>query len=393
MSTRRDSRVEKLQRLRGERMSRANGGYFGTQATAGGNVRSRPRHRNTGRTLLSLLLFVAIIGGILYLAGQFLLSYRPSAGGAQASRAVTIVVRQNENVADIATELQNDGLIANATIFHWYLRLFATNILIQAGPHTLHTGWTMEQVARALATAPVAAPTAQVTIYPGQRAEEIAAALDSAGVASYADVMHEVLQGSFNYPFLADRPAGASLEGYLLPETYTFLKHGGAHYAIGRILRTFGQEVSPATIAAGKALYGSFYKAVIMASIVQREAGTQHDMYLIASVYTNRLFHDPTLSFTHLDADPTVQYAVNHAPNWWAPITQGAINRSQNNPFNTYYHVGLPPAPISEPSLHSIEAAVHPSRTSFYYFHHVNGSHHMSTFCPVDKPNCATPPQ
>lgn len=393
----RDSRVEKLQRLRGERTSRPSGSYYGTRSTPYGNVQSRPRRRHsTGRTLLSLLLFVAIIAGGLYAGTRYILSYRPSAGGGSASgpaeRSVVVNVQQGESVDEIAAELQNDGLIFNASIFHWYLRLFDSNVTILAGPHTLHTGMTMDQVAKALATHPPVAPTATVIIYPGWRAEEVAAALAQAGVASYKDVMHEVLQGSFNYPFLADRPAGASLEGYLLPETYIFLKHHGAHYAVGRILRTFGQEVSPSTIAAGKALYGSFYKAVTLASIVERESGTDHDKFLIASVYTNRLFHDPTLSFRLLGADPTLQYAVEHAPPWWTAPT--AADKQVNSPYNTYKYPGLPPGPIAEPSLHSIEAAVHPAKTAYYYFWHRNGSHNMSIFCTAQQgPQCAGTPQ
>lgn len=376
----RDPRVEKLQRLRYERTTRAGGGYYGTRATAGGNVLGGPRKRDTGRTLLSLLLFIVIIAAILFGAAQYLVHGTQPFASAR-NRTVTLVVAPGESVAHLAARLQDNGLIFNATVFHWYLRLTGVGATIQAGPHTLHTGMSMDDIVRALSTTPLAAPTTTVRILPGWRAEQVAQALDSQGVAGYSDVMSEILHGTFTYPFLADRPAGAGVEGYLLPDDYIFRLHESAHDTVARILRNFGAQISAATQAQGKKLYGSLYKAVVMASIVEREAGTDHDRYLIASVYANRLFHDTTGAFMYLNADPTIQYAVNHAPDWWAPIVDTTIS----SPFNTYHNRGLPPAPIAEPGVASIEAAVNPPTTDYYYFWHRDGSHGMSIFCTAQE--------
>ncbi len=384
----RDRRVEKLQRLRYERSTRAAGGYYGTYATVAGNVRG-PRRRDAGRTLLALLVFVVVLGGGLYLASQYIAHGLRTQAAPQGTRDVTVVVAPGESASQLADVLQSDGLILNATLYRWYLRLSGTGNNILAGPHLLHTGMTMDEVVHALSTAPPAAPTAVVEIRPGWRAEQVAAALAAAHVASYADLMNEITRGSFTYPFLSDRPAGAGVEGYLLPDTYVFRLHGGAHYAIARILRNFGQTVSAATIAQGRRNDGSFYNAVVLASLVEREAGTYHDRYLVASVFANRL-HDTSGAFRFLDSDPTIQYAVNHAPDWWAPIDNTHIDSR----FNTYLHPGLPPAPIAEPSLMSIEAAANPPSTSYLYFHHINGSHGMSIFCTAQQgANCAGTPQ
>jgi UPF0755 protein len=272
------------------------------------------------------------------------------------------------------------------------MRIAGIGGTIQAGDHKLNTGMTMDQVVQALSTAPPPAPTASVTILPGWRAEQVAAALAQAHVASYAGVMNEVTRGSFSYPFLADRPAGAGLEGFLMPDTYSFRVNGGAHYAVGVMLRNFGAKVSAATQAQGKKVYGSFYKAVIMASIVEREAGTPHDRYLIASVYLNRL-RDTSGLFKFLGADPTIQYAVDHGPDWWKPLTPADLN--VNSPYNTRNkRIGLPPGPIAEPSPDSISAAVNPPATAYFYFHHVNGSHGKSIFCTQQQGSqCAGTPQ
>src|SRR5438067_9848148 len=117
----RDRRVEKLERLRAERWMRAAGTYHGTRATVHGNVPAGPRPRNVGRTLLSLVLFVALMAGGVYAAGQYALhGIRPSVAAAQ-SRTVTIGVVPGESVARLAAQLQDNGLIFNATIFHWYI--------------------------------------------------------------------------------------------------------------------------------------------------------------------------------------------------------------------------------------------------------------------------------
>jgi UPF0755 protein len=384
----RDPRVDKFQRLRNERFTRASGTHYGTRATAQGNVQSGPRHRNAGRTLLSLIVFVALVIVGLYAGVQYIVhGIRPAA--AAQKRIVVFYVAPGESVAHLAARLENQGLIFNATIFHWYTRLDGIGGIIQSGPHTLSTDMNMDQVVQALSKVPAAAPTADVTIGPGWRAEQVAQALAGSHVASYQDTMNEIQRGNFSYAFLADRPAGAGVEGYLLPDTYTFRLFGGAHYALNRILRNYDLQVSRAVQEQGKQVYGSFYKAMTMASIVEREAGTEHDKALIASVYLNRL-RDTSGAFAFLNADATLQYALGQPPNWWAPLT----NTQLKSLYNTYTHRGLPPAPIAEPSAATIEATVSPAITRYFFYWHRNGSHGKSIFCTADQgATCAGTPQ
>ena len=385
----RDSRVEKLQRLRNERNTRAAGGYYNTRATAYGNVQARPRNRNVGRTLLSLLLFVAIVAGGLYAFSQYAFHGLKPIASASRPHTITFVVTPGESGSDIADRLQADGVVFSSFAFHWYLRLSGNGNAILAGPHTLNTNMTMDQVAQALSTAPPAVPTTTVRILPGWRAEQVAQALADHGVATYAALMTEIKQGTFNYPFLAGRPVGASLEGYLLPDDYIFRLHGGAHYAIGRILRNFDQQVSAATQAQGKKLYGSFYNAVIVASLVARESGAPKDDGLVASVLSNRL-RDNSGAFTHLGIDAALQYAQGKAPNWWP----AQVDTHIDSPYNTYLRRGLPPTPISNPSVGTILATVHPPSTTYFYYWHKPGSHGLSIFCTMQQGSqCAGTPQ
>ncbi len=390
----RDPRVDKLQRLRTERVTRASGGYYGTRATAYGNVRSGPRQRDTGRTLLSLVLFVVIMAVAIYLASQYIThGYRTPVASNQQQETVTVTIPQGESASQLATLLQDKGIVGNSTVFYAYIR-YLSGTSWTAGPHTLRTGMSFDEIARAIA-APVVTDQVTVTIYPGWRAEQVAQALADAHVATYADVMNEVQKGKSSFPtyaFLSNQPVGATLEGYLLPDTYNFVPNQGAHSALSTVLNNFAAKVSPQVQEQGKKTYGSFFKAIKMASIVQREAGTNADVGLIASVYLNRL-NDHSNQFPTLGADPTVQYALGHKGDWWPNVDHLNL-KSVNSPFSTYQNPGLPPLPISEPTVATIEATVNPPATRYFWFWHQPGSHGKSIFCTAQQGSqCAGTPQ
>ena len=109
----------------------------------------------------------------------------------------------------------------------------------------------------------------------------------------------------------------------------------------------------------------SLQEAVILASIVEREAVVTDEMPLIASVFLNRL-----VSNISLDADPTVQYAVgfNESQNTWWTNPISAADLQYNSPYNTYLYPGLPPGPICNPSTNALRAVAFPAQTPYYYF-------------------------
>ena len=391
----RDPRVDKLQRLRTERVTRASGGYCGTRATAYGNVRSGPRQRDMGRTLLSLVLFVVVIAVAIYLASQYIThGYRTPVASSQQQQTVTVTIPSGESVSQLSTQLQDKGIVGSSKLFYIYERYFSGTSWT-AGTHRLRTGMSFDEVAQAIA-APAVTDQVTVTILPGWRSEQVAQALADAHVATYADVMSEVKKGRSSFPtytFLNDQPVGATLEGYLLPDTYNFVPNQGAHSAISTMLNNFSLKVSPQVQAQGKKVYGSFFNAIKMASIVQREAGTDADRGLIASVYLNRLNDHSDQLFIKLGADPTVQYALGHKGDWWPNIDKMDLN-SVVSRFSTYQHPGLPPLPISEATAATIEATVNPPTTQYFYFWHQPGSYGKSIFCTTQQgAKCAGTPQ
>jgi UPF0755 protein len=228
----------------------------------------------------------------------------------------------------------------------------------------------------------------QIHFLPGKRAEEIAQLLQQNGVVSAAAFMHEVQYGKFNYWFLQSRPPGASVEGFLFPGApLTVVKHDSAHRIVNLMLEEFNHAFTPAMHAAAAREHRSVFQIVTMASIVQRESVRAQDLPYIASVYWNRLGNVAQVA-QHLDADPTVQYAMGYRPSehtWWEKYPS-RIDTGINSPYNTYLHPGLPPGPISNPDLPSLLAALHPAQSNFLYFQVLSkdgGKTYHTYYCPT----------
>jgi YceG-like family len=201
-----------------------------------------------------------------------------------------------------------------------------------------------------------------LAIRAGWRLEQIAAAVDDAPVGfSGADFMRTVAAGSSapDQAFLLSRPAGKSLEGFMYPGTYSLDNTTTAVQFRDMMLGAFGGAIN-AQVQADAATQGlTFWQAVNLASIIQRESGTASEQKLIASVFHNRLAANKGLAAT-----VTLQYGLGQAGNWWPRITSFA----SQSLYNTNTHTGLPPSPIDSPSLSAILAAVYPAQTNYLYF-------------------------
>lgn len=170
-------------------------------------------------------------------------------------------------------------------------------------------------------------------------------------------------------PAAYDAPAGtASLEGFLFPATYDMLEGAPATKLVEEQLVAFKENFGPATTAAARALHITPYQLLIVASMVEREALIPGDRAKIAAVIYNRLADGMPLG-----VDATIYYAVEQATG--TPTYTGELTEAQlhiDSPYNTRTHLGLPPTPISNPGLASIEAAAHPAHVSYLYY--VNGA-------------------
>lgn len=302
--------------------------------------------------LVMILLILAVVGA----AGGLYWSLTRSQG--TSSRPVTFQVASGDTVASIATRLHHEGLIGNTLLFHLDARLQGLGGNLKAGTYTLRPKMSIQGMVAALQH--YTSPTIQITIREGLRKEQIAAILQRHGISG-KQFLQAVAHPTFRYPVMRDRPKGVGLEGYLYPNTYDVAPHSTGKLFAEVMVRTLSQDFTPAmrqrAVRGGLGIYG----VLKLASIVEREARMPSERPIIASVYANRLKIGMILN-----ADPTVQYAAGHPGNWWPQLTSG--QEDAGSPYNTYTHSGLPPTPICNPGLSSIQAALSPATTNYLYF-------------------------
>lgn len=275
-----------------------------------------------------------------------------------AGQAVNFEVRPGESAAQVAARLEADGLVRDADAFRVYLIYSGLDLTLQSGRHEIGPAMSTIEIAQAMQDA---TPTDGVlVVLPGWRMEEIAAALPTSGLAAAPD---DFLRAVANPPrVLRWLPAGASAEGVLFPGTYSLPRGIPAEAIVETMMKNFSLYLSP-ELEQGFAAQGlSVYEAVIVASIVQREAVLDEEKPQIASVYLNRIQIG-----MRLEADPTVQYAIGRPDLWWkSPLMLSDLQVP--SPYNTYMNAGLPPAPIANPSLTALQAVAFPAETTYYFF-------------------------
>ncbi len=151
---------------------------------------------------------------------------------------------------------------------------------------------------------------------------------------------------------------GPSVEGYLFPDTYRFVRGMSAEEMLTRMVQRTRAKLTPEMVAQAQARGLTVHQLLTLASIVEREAVDAGERRLIAAVFWNRLRRDMPLQ-----SDPTVQYAVSKERR---ALTRGDL--ATEDPYNTYVHRGLPPGPIASPGLAAIEATLDPAPVNYLYF-------------------------
>jgi len=276
---------------------------------------------------------------------------------------VVFVIQPGETAVGVASRLEEEGLVSDGELFRRYLQYHGLDADIEAGEFTLRQTMTIPEIARALQQGLM--PEQVVTIQEGLRLEQVAAL-----VAEQTDIPQSEFAAlattgwrelGFDFSFLADIPADATLEGFLFPDTYRLSEEATAVDLLTRMLETFDAR-APSEVRAAAANRGlDGYELIILASIVEREALLDDERPIIAGVYHNRLD-----SGWFLNACPTVQYALGVRGDWWPSFTLEATDT--DSPYNTYRNLGLPPGPICSPGQASIRAAAYPSDTEYFFF-------------------------
>ncbi len=284
-----------------------------------------------------------------------------------SAETVKIKVAAGASGEGIARQMERAGVISDAGLFTTISGLMGLQSKLAAGEYEFSRGVPVVEAIRRLRTG-VTVPAVTVTIPEGKRLEEVAAIFERLGMFTAADFIAAAQAADYTQPFLQQRPAGATLDGYLFPDTYFFEKKATARDVVQRLLTTFDERFTEELRAAAKAQGLELHQAVTIAAIVEREAQVAEERPIIAAVYLNRIKVGMPLQ-----ADPTVQYALSADPKsvesygWWKrDLTLDDLKAP--SPYNTYQNAGLPPGPIASPGLAALRAVAHPAAVKHLYF-------------------------
>lgn len=300
------------------------------------------------------LILIAMLGAGGWFAWAILTPVEP------ASQTI-VMLRPGLSTRRIAAELQNAGVIQSKEAFilwHYYHR----GRSLKAGEYLFDKSANIIDIQKRLRRGDVYFHT--VVVPEGFTMFDIGRAIEAAGLGP-ADDFLKVAQS--DTALVADiDPYARSLEGYLFPETYQFSRMMTMHQMAAAMVSQFrvvATQIDLITDVIGSmpAPAHDIHTVVTMASIVEKETSVPEERPEVASVYYNRL--DKHVA---LDADPSIIYAELLAGTY-----QGALHHADmsfSSAYNTYRNAGLPPGPIANPGRSSLEAAMHPAETDFYYF-------------------------
>lgn len=338
---------------------------------------------------------------------------------------ITVVIEQGATDTAIGRLLREQGLIKSEIAFQYAVIQAGREGTLNFGTYDLSPTLRPSEIVAALQGVETA-PSTTVTIREGLRLEEIVATFAESEMTTNMEELAAILQAPpaellNQYEFLADLPAGRSLEGYILPETQEFEilgQNAEPMAVVEKMLDLMAERLTPEILAGIEQQGLTLDEAIIIASIVEREAVLDEERGRIAAVYINR-YLNPDNGITNglLNADPTLQYGLmtgealpeghplvadipgTHTPvdgwgsvNWWPQLQvsggEVALEEALLG-YQTYTIAGLPPTPIAAPRIGSIEAvATAPLDEGYLFFvagcpgGQRDGSHYFSRTLP-----------
>ncbi|WP_245237122.1 endolytic transglycosylase MltG [Paenibacillus ihuae] len=313
------------------------------------------------RAVLIVILLLALAGG-----GGAWYIWNGMQPVKPAGPAVTFTIEKGMGSSEIADLLEENGIIRNGLLFKGYLKWVKEGSSFKAGTYTASPGDTYDQlIARLNAGDVVKEETVVFTIPEGFTAKQVADKLAEAWNQK-AEVFLKVIDSGAGLA-AADRlgiPVNAELrhrlEGYLFPETYELVKDSTPQEIVEAMLEQLEKKLD--SIPDWKTKLDkrglSLHELLTVASLVEREVVVDEERPLVAGVIYNRLNKEQKL-----EIDATVQYLLDKQK-------ERLLNKDLkvDSPYNTYKNAGLPPGPIASPGLASIQAALEPKASEYYFY-------------------------
>ncbi|MBI2085833.1 endolytic transglycosylase MltG [Candidatus Daviesbacteria bacterium] len=315
-----------------------------------------------------------IIWFFIFLMAIFFLSknwWNGQLGSVSSDKSTKVfVIEKGTGVSGIAKKLKEDNLIKSELAFKIYIKQNNLTDKLQAGSFKLSPSMSVQELVKTLKTG---SEDIWVTLIEGWRVEEMAEELNSKFKIQ-------------NSKFLE-----LAKEGYMFPDTYLFPKEASVGYITDTLRKTFDNRFTDALRSQIRSKGLTETQGIILASIVEREARSAKVRTEIASILLKRLKID-----MGLNADATIQYALGYQlqeKSWWKR-NLSKDDFQVDSPYNTYLHAGLPPTPISNPGLASLEAVANADLNTpyLYYYHDSKGNSYYGKTLEEHNQNVANNP-
>ncbi|MBI2644038.1 MAG: endolytic transglycosylase MltG [Candidatus Wildermuthbacteria bacterium] len=308
------------------------------------------------RLLLFLLLCIAI--AVLFLPFLWLAITTPA--HANSSRVILFQIEKGQSIKTIARNLKDAGLIRSEWAFYLYTISSRDAWSIQRGSYELSPSLPIPRIVEIITSAKET--TQRITIREGWNLRDIAEYLAEKQHIS-TDQVFQILRYpaahfTLDFELLRDKPASASLEGYLFPDTYEIYRSEGIENIAQRMLGNFEIKFNQEMRAQVQKQNKSIFEIVTVASLIEKEVQIKEDKEIVAGIIWKRLANDIPLQI-----DATISYITGKRS------TKISLEETQiDSPYNTYTYLGLPAGPIANPGLDSIQAALYPKETPYWYY-------------------------
>lgn len=300
-----------------------------------------------------IFLFIIIVGlGLLAWFGIMVVS----GNGAPTK---TLAVTKGQGVNEISQSLYDQGIINSRFVFETWLWLEKSEGKIVAGVYNFPADMSIRQLKNLLVIGPGNSQRS-ITLLEGWTRKMMAEALDKNGLSgqSFLTLTDDRNLWGNDYDWLSELPIGASLEGFVFPDTYYVNNNTTVRDLVVKTLNNFDKKLTPVLRQEIQRQGKSIFEVIILASIVEREVPQSADKKMIADIFLKRL--EASIG---LQSDATVNYITGKGL-----IQPTAADLAIDSPYNTYKYRGLPPGPISNPGIDSIEAVIYPTKNNYYYF-------------------------
>lgn len=260
----------------------------------------------------------------------------------------------------VADVLKDAGLIEYKWLFNLFCKISTADEKVSPGEYELKSTFDYRALIQNMRAGSASTVTVNVTIPEGFKMHQLFLRLEENGVSSYNELMEAAESREYNYAFLEESEGKGAyrLEGYLFPDTYEFYVGMQASSAINKLLDNYHHKITDEMYERVDELGMTMYDILKVASLIEKEAANDEERTLIASVIYNRLNSDMVLGI-----DASVLYPYNDHEG--APTAEML---AKDDPYNTRIRGGLPPTPICNPGLASINAALFPAETQYYYY-------------------------